>query len=102
MILELKSTTVFKSGTLKGLRTSTEKGGQRLNKSIEADKLEWKKDQKNLKKKKTSDKINQIILKSKFFWTGRLWNLKKVDSRVTSRHQKNDKNIIKKKEKKNK
>jgi len=50
------------------------------------DNLLWKKDQKNLKKKKISEIINRIIPKRIPFKTLKLWNPINVASRIISRH----------------
>lgn len=76
VILELNNTTVFNKGTLKGFKTLILTGGHNILKVIEGLKLEWKKAQKNLKKKKTSEKINHIILFKMFFCVTFVWNLK--------------------------
>jgi|TARA_B110001452_G_scaffold261310_1_gene259970 hypothetical protein len=52
---------VLRSGTWKGLNTLIPKGGHNLPISTLGDNLLWKKAQKNLKKKKISDTINNAI-----------------------------------------
>jgi len=54
-------TIVFNRGTWKGLKTIIPNGGHRLPISTLGDSLLWKKAQKKLKKKNTSDTINKAI-----------------------------------------
>jgi len=52
---------VFSKGTWKGLNTTKPNGGQTPPNSTLGARLLWKKAQKNLKKKKTSDTIKSSI-----------------------------------------
>jgi hypothetical protein len=61
-------------------------GGQRPPKSTLGESLLWKKAQKNLKKKKTSEIINNSIPQRKPNSTIALWNPWALPSRDTSRH----------------
>ena len=87
MILDLIKRTVFKRGTLAGSKTKTLTGGHLYLVSATTLKLEWKNAQKNPKKNKTSELINQSIAIFKLDWTHSVWNLPKQASRLTSRHQ---------------
>ena len=72
VILDLKSRTVLSKGTLEGSRTKTPAGGHAYPVSATTLKLAWKKVQKNLKKKSTSEQMNQIIAIRKLICTGGL------------------------------
>lgn len=58
---EARSTAVFNSGTLNGLRGVIPVGGHAQPSSGVGDKLLWKNAQKKAKKKSTSDVIKRII-----------------------------------------
>ena len=75
---------VFNKGTANGLTASIPIGGQEQPNSIEGEREEWKKAQKKLKKKQTSDKINIIIPNLRPFWTFSEWSPWKVASLVIS------------------
>jgi hypothetical protein len=68
------------------LKTKIPIGGQILPISILGDKLLWKKAQKNLTKKNTSEVINKIIPHRSPLITKIVCNPWKVPSRDTSRH----------------
>jgi len=55
------NTIVLRSGTWKGLNTLIPKGGHKEPTSTVGARLLWKKAQKNLTKKKTSDTMNRAI-----------------------------------------
>ena len=86
-MLDLNRSTVLRRGTLEGSRTKTLAGGQAYLVSATTLRLAWKKVQKNPKKNKTSELINQIIAIRRLTWIGGLWNPLKQASRLTSRHQ---------------
>jgi hypothetical protein len=87
VILDLRRRTVLRRGTLEGSRTKTPAGGQAYLVSATTLKLEWKNVQKNLKKNRTSELMNQIIAIRRLTCTGGLWNPLRLASRLTSRHQ---------------
>ena len=58
---EETNTIVFKRGTWKGLKVKIPEGGHTPPNSTAGDSLLWKNAQKNLKKKKTSETINNNI-----------------------------------------
>ncbi len=61
MAPEERSIAVFKRGISKGLKAWIPTGGQVAPNSIAGPKELWKKPQKKLKKKATSEMMNQII-----------------------------------------
>lgn len=77
---------MFNKGILNGSKFKIPWGGQYNPNSIVGERLEWKKDQKNLIKKKISEIINKIIPHLIPFKTFLVWNPWKVLSRDTSRH----------------
>jgi hypothetical protein len=81
---------VFNSGTPKGLKASTPKGGHWLPSSTFTASLLWKKAQKNLKKKKISETINKIIPQRKPNSTIEVCCPINLASRITSRHHWNE------------
>ena len=92
---ELNNTAVFNKGTEKGFRGSIPTGGHATPISTEGDKLLWKNAQKNEKKNRTSEIINNRnpIFKPK---TATLvWWPWKVASLTTSFNQENIQEIIK-------
>lgn len=86
---------VFNKGTPQGLKGIIERGGQTKPISKVGDKLEWKKAQKKARKNMISETIKRIIPKRKPIWTEWVWNPRKVDSRTTSRHQRNIDKVVK-------
>ena len=78
--------TLFKRGTLKGLKTTMPEGGQILPISTLGDKLLWKKAQKNEKKNKTSEVIKKITPQRSPLTTILVWSPWNVPSREISRH----------------
>lgn len=89
---------VFKRGTLKGsiIISSKKNGGQEDPKSSAGDQHIWKKAQKKLPKKQTSDKINNSMPLWRNFLKEMVW-IPEKPSFIISRHQKN---IVPKKTKK--
>lgn len=83
---EETNTIVFKRGTWKGLKVKIPEGGHTPPNSTAGDNLLWKNAQKNLKKKKTSETINNNIPHRKPNSTMALWNPCAAPSRVISRH----------------
>lgn len=83
---ELNKIAVFNKGTWNGLKIKIPDGGQILPNSVDGDKLEWKKAQKKLIKKKISETINKIIPQRNPSITGKVWSPWKVPSREISRH----------------
>ena len=77
---------VFKRGVFIGLYLSRKKGGHCWPKVISGEREKWKNPQKKDKKKKISDKINNIIPILIPLFTKKWWNPCKF-SRVTSFHQ---------------
>jgi len=67
---EASKTAVLSKGTVKGSRGVMPEGGQQPPISGDGARLEWKKAQKNPKKKNTSDVINRIMPYRRPFWTG--------------------------------
>ena len=84
-----KSIKVFKNGISQGLNTKIPFGGQIEPISTEGLRLLWKNAQKNAKKNKISEMINNKIPYLKPCWTNPVWWPSKVDSRTTSLHQTN-------------
>lgn len=87
--------TVFNKGTWKGLNGKIPHGGHIEPNSTVGLNLEWKKAQKKEIKKNTSLIINKIIPNIKPLNTTLVWIPWNVLSRITSRHQNKDTNIIK-------
>ena len=79
---------VLRRGTSKGLMALIPVGGQALPTSILGLSDEWKKAQKNARKKNTSDEINKTIPMRIPSSTLLVWAPRCVASRVTSRHHK--------------
>ena len=77
---------VFNKGTWKGLNTLIPKGGHIEPISTLGGNLEWKKAQKNLKKKNTSETINSAIPQRSPNSTIDVWSPWIVPSRLMSRH----------------
>lgn len=77
---------VFKRGIWNGLKTSILRGGHIFPNSIVGESLLWKKAQKKLIKKNTSEIINKIIPHRNPKVTGKVCNPWKVPSREISRH----------------
>lgn len=77
---------VFNSGTWKGLKDKIPEGGHTPPNSTAGDNLPWKKAQKNLRKKKTSETMNSNIPHRKPNSTIALWKPCEAPSRVMSRH----------------
>jgi hypothetical protein len=80
------NTIVFSSGTWKGLNTTNPSGGHTPPNSTLGANLLWKKAQKNLKKKNTSDTINKSIPQRNPSSTIALWCPCTLPSREMSRH----------------
>ena len=83
---ELSKIRVFNKGTCQGLKAQTPKGGQTQPSAVEMERLLWKKAQKNLKKKNTSDTINRAIPQRIPNSTDLLWRPWNLASAATSRH----------------
>ena len=83
---EARRIAVFRRGTSRGFRGLIPVGGHCPPSSGVGARLEWKKAQKNPKKKNTSDVMNRIIPYRRPFWTVGVWWPWKVLSRITSRH----------------
>ena len=79
-------TIVLSKGTWKGLKVEIPKGGQRAPTSVLGAKLEWKKAQKNLKKKKISETIKRAIPPRNPSSTMEVWRPWVEPSREISRH----------------
>lgn len=77
---------VLSIGILIGLNGLIPEGGHCIPISMEGDKLQWKKAQKNDRKNITSDMINKIIPHFILLITFFVCNPWNVDSRITSRH----------------
>lgn len=79
-------TIVFNKGTWNGLKVKIPKGGHRAPTSVLGAKLEWKKAQKNLRKKKISEIINKAIPPRRPSSTIDVWRPWVEPSREISRH----------------
>jgi len=90
LIPEDNRTTVFSKGTPQGLKAWTPSGGQEDPTSILGDRAEWKKAQKNDKKKNTSEVINNNIPQRRPANTIIVWSPWNAPSRETSRHHKKE------------
>lgn len=77
---------VFSRGTSRGLRGVIPVGGHWLPSSGVGARLEWKKAQKNPRKKNASDVMKRIIPYRRPFWTVGVWWPWNVLSRTISRH----------------
>ena len=86
MTPEARRIAVFSRGTSMGFRGFTPVGGHWPPSSGVGARLEWKKAQKNPRKKKASDVMKRIIPYRRPFWTVVVWWPWKVLSRTTSRH----------------
>lgn len=86
---EARRTAVFSRGTLKGLIGVSPVGGQEHPSSAVGASLLWKNDQKNAKKKHTSEIMNKIIPHRSPNVTLWVWWPRNVDSRMMSRHHVN-------------
>lgn len=86
MTPEARRIAVFSRGTSRGFRGLTPVGGHWPPSSGVGARLEWKKAQKNPRKKKASDVMKRIIPYRRPFWTVGVWWPWKVLSRTTSRH----------------
>ena len=84
--LEDNKTTVFKSGTLKVSKNSTPTGGQDILHATSAHNELLKKDQKNLEKNITSEKMNMIIPLLNLAITSSVCKPIRFASQVISRH----------------
>lgn len=93
---------VFNKGTWKGLNTRILKGGHNFPNSTVGERLLWKKVQKKLIKKNTSEIINKIIPHRNPKITGIVCSPWKVPSREISRHHWYIVKIVIKNPKKNK
>ena len=78
--------TVFNRGTSKGLKGITPLGGHAPPSSMDGARLLWKKAQKKLIKKRTSEAINKSIPARSPVSTSFVWNPSKAPSKDTSRH----------------
>jgi hypothetical protein len=83
---EVNKIAVFNRGTWNGLKIRIPIGGQILPSSIVGERLLWKKAQKKLTKKNTSETINKIIPHRKPKVTLKVCKPWKVPSREISRH----------------
>ena len=84
---ELRRIAVFNKGTAKGFTASIPTGGHSQPNSIEGLREEWKKAQKKLKKKHTSETIKRIIPSLKPLTTFVVWQPWKVASLTISLNQ---------------
>lgn len=85
MTPEARRIAVFSRGTSRGLGFDSCWGPLAPSSGVGA-RLEWKKAQKNPRKKKASDVMKRIIPYRRPFWTVGVWWPWKVLSRTTSRH----------------
>ena len=83
---EAKRMAVFRSGTSIGFSGLIPTGGHCPPSSGVGARLEWKKAQKNPRKKKASDVMNRAIPYRRPFWTVGVWCPWNVLSRTMSRH----------------
>lgn len=95
VIPDLNKINVLRRGILIGLNDSIPLQGHICPIKISGDKEQWKKAQKNDKKKNTSEVINKIIPVFIPVITSFVWFPSNVDSRIMSRHHLHEMKIIK-------